>query len=66
VIDLRWCIIGDLNELAYPSEKRGGKLYPPSKFERLNNVMDRIKAISVPFSGFPFTWKKKNASSPYL
>jgi len=30
VIDLPWCIIGDLNELAYPLEKRGGKRYPPS------------------------------------
>ena len=28
VIDLPWCIIGDLNELANPTEKRGGKRYP--------------------------------------
>jgi len=32
VFDLPWCIIGDFNELAKPSEKRGGKHYPLSTF----------------------------------
>ena len=59
VIDLPWCIIGDLNELANPSEKRGGKRYPPSRFARLNNFMNRLNAVSVPATGYPFTWKKR-------
>jgi len=27
VVDLPWCINGDFNELAGPSEKKGGKKY---------------------------------------
>jgi len=48
----------DLNELANPMEKRGGKRYSLSKFARLNDFMDRINAVSVPFTGYPFMWKK--------
>ena len=59
VIDPPWCIIRDLNELASPTEKRGGKRYPLSKFAQLNSFMDRINAISVPFTRYPFTWKKR-------
>ena len=59
VIDLPWCIIGDCNELANPSEKRGGQRLPLLKFRRLNNFLDTINAISVPFTGFPLTWKKR-------
>ena len=59
VFDLPWCIIGDMNELANPMEKKGGKRYPPSKFIRLNRFLDRINGISVPFQGNPFTWKKR-------
>jgi len=59
IIDLPWCIIGDLNELANPSEKRGGKHYPLSKLTRLTSFMDRIKASSIPFTGYPCTWKKR-------
>ena len=28
VIDLPWCLIEDINELAHPTEKRGGHNYP--------------------------------------
>jgi len=59
VIDLPWCILGDLNELANPSEKKGGKTYPLSKFARLNNFMTKINGVLVPFTGYPFTWKKR-------
>jgi len=31
VVDFPWCIIGDLNELANPTEKKGGKRYTFSK-----------------------------------
>jgi len=66
VIDLPWCIIGDCNELTNHSEKRGGQRLPLSKFDRLNTFLDNINAISVPFTGSPFTWKKKNTFTSYL
>jgi len=49
VVDLPWCIIGDSNELANPTQKKGGKHYPLSKFARLNTFMDRINIVSVPY-----------------
>ena len=55
VIDLSWCIIGDLNELANCSEKRGGKRYPPSRFARLKIFMNGLNVVSVPVTGYPFT-----------
>ena len=59
VIDLPSCIIGDLNELANPTGKKGGKRHPHSRFARLNEFTDRTNAVSVPFTGYPFTWKKR-------
>jgi len=59
VVDLPWCIIGDFNELAAPSEKKGGLNYSQTKFERLNRFLAHINAISVPFKGQAFTWKNR-------
>ena len=59
VIDLPWCLIGDFNELAAPSEKKGGTIYPPSKFLRLNRFFHHINASSAPFKGPAFTWKSR-------
>jgi len=59
VVDLPWCIIGDFNELANPSEKKGGKRHSQAKYVRLNHFLDRINAISVPYNGYPSTWKKR-------
>jgi len=58
IFDLPWCIIGDFNELANPSEKRGGICYPNTKYQQLNNFMTQNNAISVPLNGSIFTWKK--------
>ena len=59
VVDLPWCLIGDFNELADPSEKKGGKKYSQAKFVPHNHFLDHVNAISVPFKGYPFTWKKR-------
>ena len=59
VFDIPWCIMGDLNELANPSEKKGGKWYPLSKFARLNRFLESINGISVLVTGNPYTWKKR-------
>ena len=51
VIDIPWCLIGDVNELANPCEKREGQNYSSSKFLRLNNFISRINVASVLVSG---------------
>ena len=40
-------------------EKEGEKRYPLSKFARLNSFLDTINGVSVPFTGYPFKWKKR-------
>jgi len=59
IFDLPWCIIGDFNELANPSEKRGGIIYPSTKFQRLNNFLHRNSAISVPINGLDLHGKNE-------
>ena len=52
IFDLPWCIIGDFNELANPSEKGGGICHPNTKYQRLNNFLTQNNAISVPVNLF--------------
>jgi len=59
LFDLPWCIIGDFNELANPSEKRRGICHPNTKYHRLNNFLTQNNAISVPVNGSIFTCKKR-------
>jgi len=59
VVELPWCLIGDFNELANPSEKKGGQRYPITKFERLNKFMNNIDGVFVQSTGYVYTWKKK-------
>ena len=58
IFDLHWCIIGDFNELAKPSEKQGRISHPCTKYRRLNHFLDQSNAISVPGNGSIYTWKK--------
>jgi len=59
VVDLPWCIVGDFKELANPSEKRGGRPQPSTKFARINDFMNTINASTIPTNGSLFTWKKR-------
>jgi len=59
VISLPWCMIGDFNELAEPTEKHGGRLRPSTKLARLNDFMNSINASTIPTNGSLFTWKKR-------
>ena len=56
---LPWCLIGDFNELADPTEKRGGRPSSNNQFARLNAFMNSIDASTIPSNGSSFTWKKR-------
>ena len=51
VMNLPWYLIGDFNELAAPTEKRGGRLPSDSTFTRLNDFMNTINASTLPTNG---------------
>ena len=59
VIDLPWCLIGDFNELEYPTDKKGGLPATTSRLVRLPTFLRDIHASSIPNNGCPFTWKKR-------
>ena len=59
VFDIPWCLMGDLNELGSPEEKKGGELLPRSKFYRLNHFLTEIDVDSIPIKATSSPGKRK-------
>ena len=59
VIDKPWCLIGDFNELEYPTDKVGGPPVGQSRITRLPRFLQFCRAVSLPVQGRTFTWKKR-------
>ena len=55
VFEIPWCLIGDLNELGSPEEKKWGQLLDRSKFQRLNHFLTEINVDSIAIKGNIFT-----------
>jgi len=44
-INTPWCLVGDVNKLGAPNEKKGGgQILSINKFERINNSLATIEA----------------------
>ena len=59
MIDIPWCIIGDLNEIALPEDKIGGSLLLTNRFQYLPPLITAMNGQSIESLGTPFTWKRK-------
>lgn len=48
-----WLVIGDLNEVVSPSEKKGGRPFNASQALHLNQFIDKAGLIDLGFNGNP-------------
>lgn len=53
-----WVVIGDFNEIAYSTEKKGGLPRRERQMCRFGEVMDDCSLTDIGFSGQWFTWEK--------
>ena len=59
ILDLPWCIIGDLNEMECLPDKIGGTHLTLDKVLRMCTFLESIDGESAPPIGWLFIWKKK-------
>lgn len=52
-----WIVTGDFNDIAAPSEKRGGRPASDTRCSRLRNWLDLCGLIDLGMQGGKFTWK---------
>ncbi|XP_060972295.1 uncharacterized protein LOC133038223 [Cannabis sativa] len=59
---LPWCLIGDLNNIGSPSEKKGGRPYPSSLIAGFQEVLQSCDLIDLDLRGYPFTWERSKGT----
>lgn len=57
-ISIPWLLIGDMNEILFPSEVRGGEFHP-NRAQRFATVLDDCNLIDLGMVGGKFTWFRK-------
>lgn len=50
-------LLGDFNDIAYGSEKKGGGALPLAKMNRFVENIERCRLMDLAFCGTKFTWK---------
>ncbi|KAL2931584.1 hypothetical protein RDABS01_036994 [Bienertia sinuspersici] len=63
-IALPWLCIGDFNQIANSSEKRGGRIPKENRMRMFNDFMQNCAFIDLGASGNKFTWFNKRRSHP--
>ncbi|XP_074373938.1 uncharacterized protein LOC141714312 [Apium graveolens] len=64
--ELPWCIIGDLNNMLSPTDKKGGNKYPSWLLRGFQEVLDECNLIDMELVGYPFTWEKGKGTSLWV
>jgi len=57
--NLPWLIGGDLNEILFPSEKKGGGLKSQGVLDFFCNTLDSCGLHDLGFTGYEFTWENR-------
>lgn len=55
-----WALIGDLNQVLYQEDKKGGRRVMGYPVERMRRVMDSYGFVDLNFYGPRFTWTNKH------
>uniref|UniRef100_A0A803QSS3 Reverse transcriptase n=1 Tax=Cannabis sativa TaxID=3483 RepID=A0A803QSS3_CANSA len=58
IINLPWCLIGDMNNVTCQSDKKGGRPYPNWLIDGFQNVFSRCNLIDMEMEGYKFTWER--------
>ncbi|XP_019155096.1 PREDICTED: uncharacterized protein LOC109151960 [Ipomoea nil] len=63
---LPWVVIGDINDLLFQSEKRGGNPHPNGLLRSFGETIDDCSLAQMPMQGYLFTWKKGEGTKDWL
>jgi hypothetical protein len=56
--NLPWLIMGDLNEILYAHEKKGGRIRPQRYMNAFHDALDACNLVDIGFVGDAFTWHR--------
>ncbi|XP_031108638.1 uncharacterized protein LOC116013122 [Ipomoea triloba] len=64
--DLPWLVVGDFNDIATPSEKRGLHPHPTNLIDGFNLMLDDCGLFDLGMRGRRFTWERGRGSENWV
>lgn len=64
--NLPWCVLDDLNNITYQSDKKGGAPYPQWLLDGFYDTLADIGLLDVELVGHPFTWERGRGIEAWL
>ncbi|XP_062099802.1 uncharacterized protein LOC133805647 [Humulus lupulus] len=61
-----WCILGDMNNILRPNEKRGGRPYPRWLIDGFSQAIWDCGLVDLELSGYPYTWERGRGSENWV
>jgi hypothetical protein len=61
MIEMRWVVIGDWNEILYSHEKEGGNPRPMQYMQAFRNALSDCGLEDLGYIGDTFTWRRKRS-----
>ncbi|XP_074336668.1 uncharacterized protein LOC141673834 [Apium graveolens] len=66
VSTLPWCIMGDFNDLLYPTDKEGTHPHPNYLMNGFRNALEMSSLSEIDLSGGRFTWEKGRGTNAWV
>ncbi|XP_062088511.1 uncharacterized protein LOC133795077 [Humulus lupulus] len=63
---LPWCLIGDLNNILYQWEKKGGRAYPSRLISEFHDALVDCGLNDLELVGHPYTWERGRGTSNWI
>ncbi|XP_062099715.1 uncharacterized protein LOC133805549 [Humulus lupulus] len=64
--ELPWCLIGDLNNVLYQWEKRGGHAYPSGLINGFQDTLVDCGLSDMELIGHPYTWERGRGTPNWI